>query len=135
MDHAGLVPGLAHRSHVSRAAAGEYSPAAYETEAQEVKPNGANTSKTSLVPDTTNPCGRGWEWTPGDRVQYPAPGASVTWTMALTSRVQSSSWGSRTRFLDPWVGVGCGATSRLFFLLLLLIILPVCHSVLLGDFL
>ena len=47
----------------SRAAARAYSPAAHETEAQAVKSNDANTSKTSLVLDTTNPRGRGREWT------------------------------------------------------------------------
>lgn len=79
----------------SGVAARACSPAAHETEAQEVKPNGANASKTSLVPDTTNPCGRGWEWTPGTEsgiqapwhLSEPVPGPS--WTTALISRVQS----------------------------------------------
>ena len=120
MDHAGLVPGLAHRSHVLERLPGHILP-------QPMKQRHRRSNQTTQTLPRPP-----WYWTPQTHVaegvsghggQSPVsrlPGASLNLYPpdlghGLNFESSVSSWGSSTCFLDPWVGVGAGLRPSSFF--------------------
>lgn len=115
MDHAGLVPGLAHRSHVLERLLGNIL-----LQPMKQRPRRSNQTVQTLPrpPWYRTPQTHVAEGGSGHRGQSPIsrlPGASLNLDHGLDFESSVSSWGSRTCFLDPWVGVGVGLLRGSFF--------------------